>query len=823
MPQDIRKTNKRVSFSTGVISTTSVSRPHLKSNRLEDIVLHNNSEGKNQQVEDHRRNFNFSNNKTSVTACNDSLNAKTSNVNFVCVTYGKCVLIDNHDMCVLHYINGVNSRTKMPMVMPISTREPKQTLNQSVATPLKRTVALESTNQKHRSKIRKQYEQINKTCKWWYPKFTPSVNKWKPKSPIGNVNTNVSMPLGNESRTTNILESMTPRCSTPNLFFLMAEATSSQAWLWHRRLSHLNFDSINLLSHNDIVIGLPKLKFVKDHLCSSCSRGTNLYSITLQDTSTPNLIFLMAKASSSQAWLWHHRYSHLNFDTINLLLKYNIVTGLPKLKFVKDHLCSSYKLGKAKRETLEVFIDFLKLVQRGLYAQVRIVRTDKGTKFLNKTLHAYFSQEGIEHQTSTTRTPEQNGIVERQNHTLFEAARTMLNAAKVPLFFWAKAIATTCFTHNRSLVIPLHEKTPYYIINGRKLSVKYYTQSRAYKVYNNRTRVIVETIHANFDELPLIASDHVSSDPIPECQTTTLEQGCLSLDPQSQENVPQAAKTVTMSNELDFLFSPMFDELLNGTTTVVSKPSAVSAADALNQRKKQNTTPSTSTFVAADTRPLIIQTTPKLANQATSDEENTIIYNKACLVAKGYGQKEGIDFKESFAPVAWLEVVRLFFAYATHRSFLVYQIDVKTTFLYRPLKEEVYVNKPNGFVDPYHPDQVYRLKKALYGLKQAPRAWYDELSNFLVSKGFSKGYVNPTLFITKYGKDIFLVQIYVDDIIFGFTNPKLSKNFEKLMHNKFEMSIMGELNFFLGIPIHKSPRGIFINRAKYAQEILIKH
>ncbi|GJU62973.1 hypothetical protein Tco_1244808 [Tanacetum coccineum] len=158
LPQDIRKTNKRVSFSTGVISTTSVSRPQLKSNRLEDRVMHNNSEGKKQQVEDHRRNFKFSNNKTSVTACNDSLNAKTSNVNFVCVTCGKCVLNDNHDMCVLHYINGVNSRTKMPMVVPISTREPKRTVNQSVATPLKRTVAAESTNQKPRSTIRKQYE-----------------------------------------------------------------------------------------------------------------------------------------------------------------------------------------------------------------------------------------------------------------------------------------------------------------------------------------------------------------------------------------------------------------------------------------------------------------------------------------------------------------------------------------------------------------------------------------------------------------------------------------------------------------------------------------
>ncbi|GJS18363.1 retrovirus-related pol polyprotein from transposon TNT 1-94 [Tanacetum coccineum] len=139
------------------------------------------------------------------------------------------------------------------------------------------------------------------------------------------------------------------------------------------------------------------------------------------------------------------------------------------------------------------------------------------------------------------------------------------------------------------------------------------------------------------------------------------------------------------------------------------------------------------------------------------DEENIVIRNKSRLVAKGYAQKEGIDFEESFAPVARLEAVRLFIAYAAHKSFTVYQMDVKTAFLYGPLKEEVYVNQPDGFVDPYHPDKVYRLKKALYGLKQAPRAWYDELSNFLVSKGFSKGSIDPTLFITKHGEDILLV------------------------------------------------------------------
>ncbi|GJR79014.1 retrovirus-related pol polyprotein from transposon TNT 1-94 [Tanacetum coccineum] len=189
----------------------------------------------------------------------------------------------------------------------------------------------------------------------------------------------------------------------------------------------------------------------------------------------------------------------------------------------------------------------------------------------------------------------------------------------------------------------------------------------------------------------------------------------------------------------------------------------------------------------------------------------------------GYSQQEGIDIEESFASVARLEAVRLFIAYAAHKSFTVYQMDIKTTFLYGPLKEEVYVNQPDGFVDPHHPDKVYHLKKALYGLKQAPRVWYDELSNFLVSKEFSKGSIDPTLFITKKGEDILLVQIYVDDIIFDSTNPKLLKRFKKLMHIKLEMSMMGELKFFLGIQIYQSLRGIFINQAKYTQEILKKH
>ncbi|GJV66996.1 retrovirus-related pol polyprotein from transposon TNT 1-94 [Tanacetum coccineum] len=205
------------------------------------------------------------------------------------------------------------------------------------------------------------------------------------------------------------------------------------------------------------------------------------------------------------------------------------------------------------------------------------------------------------------------------------------------------------------------------------------------------------------------------------------------------------------------------------------------------------------------------------------DAENIVVRNKTRLVAKGYKQEEGIDFEESFALVARLEAVRMFIAYAAHKNITIFQMDVKTAFLNGPLKEEVYVSQPEGFIDPEFPDHVYRLKKALYGLKQAPRAWYDKLSSFLIQHGFTKGIIDPTLFTRRHGEDILLVQVYVDDIIFGSTNPDFSKCFANLMKNNFEMSMMGELKFFLGLQVHQSPRGIFISQSQYAIELLKKH
>ncbi|GJS92596.1 retrovirus-related pol polyprotein from transposon TNT 1-94, partial [Tanacetum coccineum] len=174
------------------------------------------------------------------------------------------------------------------------------------------------------------------------------------------------------------------------------------------------------------------------------------------------------------------------------------------------------------------------------------------------------------------------------------------------------------------------------------------------------------------------------------------------------------------------------------------------------------------------------------------DEYGDVLKNKARLVAKGFRQEEGLDFEESFAPVARLEAIRIFIANAASKNMTVYQMDVKTAFLNGELKEEVYVHQPEGFVDPERPHHVYRLKKALYGLKQAPRAWYDTLSKFLLAQGFSKGVVDPTLFIRKTGKHTLHVQIYVDDIIFASTDPKDCDRFSNEMSSKFQMSMMVE-------------------------------
>jgi hypothetical protein len=191
-------------------------------------------------------------------------------------------------------------------------------------------------------------------------------------------------------------------------------------------------------------------------------------------------------------------------------------------------------------------------------------------------------------------------------------------------------------------------------------------------------------------------------------------------------------------------------------------------------------------------------------------------------VANGYSQVKGSDFEETFAPVPSLESIHILLTYATHHDFKLYQMDVKSAFLNGPIKEEVYVEQPPGFEDQEYPNHVYKLHKTLYGFKQAPRAWYECLGDFLTQNGFKIGKVDSTLFTRKFDKDLFICQIYVDDIIFGSTNQSFCDEFSKIMTDRFEMSMMGELKFFLRFQIKQLQDGTFLSQMKYTQDILKK-
>jgi hypothetical protein len=204
------------------------------------------------------------------------------------------------------------------------------------------------------------------------------------------------------------------------------------------------------------------------------------------------------------------------------------------------------------------------------------------------------------------------------------------------------------------------------------------------------------------------------------------------------------------------------------------------------------------------------------------DEHGVVTRNKARLVAKGYSQVKGLDFDETYALVARIESIRILLVYATYHAFKLYQMDVKSAFLNGPIKEEVYVEKPPGFEDSEYPSHVYKLSKAIYGLKQAPRAWYECLRDFLLNNGFKVGKADPTLFTETIDKDLFIYQIYVDDIIFGSNNKSSCEEFSRIMIHKFEMSMMGELKYFLGFQIKKLQEGTFIYQTKYIQGILKK-
>ncbi|GKD27377.1 retrovirus-related pol polyprotein from transposon TNT 1-94 [Tanacetum coccineum] len=454
----------------------------------------------------------------------------------------------------------------------------------------------------------------------------------------------------------------------------------------------------------------------------------------------------------------------------------------------------------------------------GLACLIAKATVDESNKWHRRDIIELCGSKGIKREYSNPRTPQQNGVAERKNRTLIETARTMLADSFLPNTFWAEAVSTACYVLNRVLATKTQNKTPYELITGKipiisyirpfgwhviilntidhlgkfeeksdeGFLVGYSLNSKAFRVYNLETKRVEENLHINF-----------------------------------LENKPNVArKGPNWLFDLDYLndsmnYQPVTTE--NKANKTAGPKEANHSAVKSSEAKNGDVKPNGDTGAARATSTNIVNTvsTPistaipsnvfRKAAAIQDSESLDSVRNKARLVAQGYRQEEGIDYDEVFAPVTRIEGIRIFLAFASYMGFIVYQMDVKSAFLYGIIDEEVYVSQPLGFVDPKFPKKVYKVVKVMYGLHQAPRAWYATLSTFLLKSGYRGGTIDNTLFIKKDKNDIMLVQVYVDDIIFGSTKRSWCDEFEALMKSRFQMSSMGELTFFLGLQTTSTP------------------
>ena len=543
----------------------------------------------------------------------------------------------------------------------------------------------------------------------------------------------------------------------------------------------------------------------------------------------------------------------------------------------------------SKDKTPQMVIDHLKLIKLDSKFPVRAIRSDNGTEFKNQLLNDFCSDKRISRQYSAPRTPQQNRVVERKNHTLIEAARTMLSESILPMYFWAKAVNTACYTQNQTLINKDLMKRPYEIMNEKKPTLKYFHvfgakcfmlkdgddgqgkfrakaheavfvgySRRSYRVYIIGQRQVKESVNVTFDDtkLPNIQTEDASEklkfnnlsypdsddeDTQPEIVAETNVNndgdhgesgGNIDLNGESTNTGEESSRNVGNNSGGDAVGSSghsqhqnVFQgessrsvppirsvwsrdhpfELIIGDPYVGVRTRSATQNECMYsvflskmEPKKIEEALTDPYWVVAMQEELnqfehhkVWKLLPRPQNRKMSDtrwvfknkldEEGIVTRNKARLVAKGFSQAEGIDYDETFAPVARLEAIRMFLAFAAHSNFKMYQMDVKSAFMNGELDEEVYVEQPPGFEDPDFLDFVYYLFKAIYGLKQAPRKWYDTLSSFHIENGFIRGVIDKTLFRKKHTNDMLLVQVCVDDIIFGSTNDDLCKRFAKLM------------------------------------------
>ncbi|KAJ9561693.1 hypothetical protein OSB04_006853 [Centaurea solstitialis] len=638
---------------------------------------------------------------------------------------------------------------------------------------------------------------------------------------------------------------------------LITKKSSHQSLLWHRRLSHLNYRYLDRLVKQRLVSGIPMIKFEPDQMCSGCAQGKMkrashppkpeqgsksplslihmdlcglMKTVSLAVEAARSMLaqsqlpqYLWAEAVNTACYTQNRSIIHRRFGKT----PYHLLFGrIPDIDYFKVFGCSCFvlnetenrgKFGPKSDEMIFVGYSDCSVAYRVFNKKSRVVYESVNVRFdpfveLSSTV-------------SSNADVVSNNVVftgASSSTTTFIDPQATSNELDSLFEYFYDDLYGTNQTCSSDADLPSIESSPSsspIVMDSHHIdtTVEDHDHSSSHDVCDND---LLPDGHEPLTTQPASTNDVYESysvndqTPLPHITKWTKAHPIDLIIGDPTSSVQTRAATTNECNFSVFLSTiepARVSDALQDSDWVTAMQEELNQFEALKVWR----------LIKLPDLKSVIDTKWLFKNKR--DANNIIVRNKARLVAKGYRQQEGIDYDETFAPVARLEAIRMFLAYAAYKDFTVFQMDVKTAFLYGHLKEEVYVAQPEGFVDKEHPDYVYVLDKALYGLKQAPRAWYEELSKHLLSKGFKKGSVDSTLFLMKEGEHIVVIQIYVDDIIFGSTSRELCKKFETVMTEEFKMSMMGEINFFLGLQVRQFSDGIFINQSKHIFYLLKKY
>ncbi|GJS44317.1 putative ribonuclease H-like domain-containing protein [Tanacetum coccineum] len=621
-------------------------------------------------------------------------------------------------------------------------------------------------------------------------------------------------------------------------------------------------------------------------------RKNNMYSVDMKNIiPKESLTYLVAKATLDESMLWHRRLGHLNFKTINKVVKENLMRCLPIKHFENDQTCVACLKGKqhkssfviddysrftwvfflaTKDQTSGILKSFITEIENLVDKKVKIIRCNNGTEFKNRVMSKFdgkgffvgYSLNSKVFRVYNIRTRK----VEEKLHIMFLEDKPII-ASDGPKWLFDINVLTKSMNY-----VPVVAGTNSNDFVGIEESICVGHSSKETGSSQDYTLMPLWKDGLLFVSFSKNASNDESQPPS-DARKKDDEGVCKESGNDDQERPKNSTQDVNTDGPSINIEPDMFS-LGDNATLEATHANFYSGETKVGMSNITTTylvpsTPNTRIHKDYSLDHVIgdVQSSeePKRIAKALSDlawveaiqeellkkkkdKRGIVIQNKARLVAQGHTQEEGIDYDEVFAFVARIEAIRLFLAYASFMGFMVYQMDVKSAFLYGRIKEEVYVCQPLGFEDPDYLDKVYKVVKALNGLQQSLRSWYETLAEYLLDNWFHTGKIDQTLFIKKQKTDIFLVQVYVDDIIFGFTKKKLCTEFEKLMHDKFQMSSVenrsahlglvfysfviiksinptssiGELTFFLGLQVKQKEDGIFISLDKYVANKLRK-